>query len=122
MTNMKRPPKIIKTYGSLPRNSQYPLQEFRLRVVKYYNSSALIDIREYVTSDAFTGYSPKGISLNREQLIYLTTQLHDILEHMKEENNKNIYPQLRLPLKLSPTTKVISTKEDAPNEPNKDIS
>jgi hypothetical protein len=102
---MKRPPKIIKVYDSLPRNPQYPLQEFKLRVVKYHNSAALIDIREYVTSDLFTGYSPKGISLNREQLIYLSTQLHDILENMKES------------LKLSDKVRVISTNvETTQNE------
>lgn len=81
---MKRPPRIIKVYNSLPRNPKYPLQEFRLRVVKYHNSDALLDIREYVTSDLFTGYSPKGVSLNREQLIYIAANMPDILEQMKE--------------------------------------
>lgn len=80
---MKRPPKIIKTYDSLPRNPQYPLQEFKLRVVKYHNSVTLLDLREYVTSDAFTGYSPKGISITREQLLYLFTQLPNILDSLK---------------------------------------
>lgn len=93
---MKRPPIIIKAYDSLPRNPKYPLQEFRLRVVKYHNSSVLLDIREFVTSTEFTGYSPKGISLNREQLLYLVAQAHDILKHMKEEVPS--LNQLKLPL------------------------
>lgn len=97
---MKRPPKIIKVYDSLPRNPQYPLQEFKLRVVKYSNSTALLDIREYVTSDLFTGYSPKGISINREQMIYLCAQMVDILENMKEPNPT----QFNLPIKLEDTT------------------
>ncbi len=58
---MKRPPVIIKAYDSLPRNPKYPLQEFKLREVKYHNSTVLLDIREYITSDEFNGYSPKGI-------------------------------------------------------------
>lgn len=94
---MKKPPNIIKAYDSLPRNPKYPLQEFRLRVVKYHNSTTLLDIREYITSDEFTGYSPKGISLNREQLLYLAAQLHDIIKYMKEDD-PNLLPQLKLPL------------------------
>ena len=82
---MKRPPIVIKSYGSLPRNENYPLQEFRLRVVKYHNSTRLFDIREYVTCKEFEGYSPKGISVNREQLLYLAAQLHDIINCMVEE-------------------------------------
>ena len=81
---MKRPPIVIKAYDSLPRNPKYPLQEFKLRVVKYHNSSLLLDIREYITSDEFNGYSPKGISLNKEQLMYLAAQLHDIIKYMQE--------------------------------------
>jgi hypothetical protein len=97
---MKRPPNIIKAYDSLPRNPKYPLQEFRLRVVKYHNSTYLLDIREYITSDEFSGYSPKGISLNREQLLYFAAQIHDIIKYMKEETpNPN---QLKLPLDKVP--------------------
>lgn len=82
---MKRLPLIIKEYDSLPRNPKYPLQEFKLRVVKYHNSTTLLDIREYITSTEFNGYSPKGISLNREQIMYLAAQLHDIIKHMTEK-------------------------------------
>jgi hypothetical protein len=93
---MKRPPVVIKAYDSLPRNPKYPLQEFRLRVVKYHNSSLLLDIREYITSDEFNNYSPKGVSLNREQVMYLAAQLHDIIKCMQETTpNPN---QLKLAL------------------------
>jgi hypothetical protein len=119
---MKRPPNVIKAYDSLPRNSKYPLQEFRLRIVKYHNSTILLDIREYITSDEFTGYSPKGTSLNKEQVLYLAAQMHDILSHMKEEKpNPN---QLKLPLstplviKLAENVKVVSMQEDNSNEDN----
>jgi len=94
---MKRPPIVIKEYDSLPRNPKYPLQEFKLRVVKYHNSTVLLDIREYITSDEFNGYSPKGVSLNREQLMYFAAQLHDIINHMKEEP----LAQMKLPLKTN---------------------
>ena len=112
---MKRPPNIIKAYESLPRNPQYPLQEFRLRVVKYHNSTVLLDLREYVTSDLFTGYSPKGISLNREQLIYLSTQLHDILECMRNATGvKSSLKQLNL--ELSNNMKIIPMDSEETNE------
>lgn len=95
---MKRPPIVIKAYDSLPRNPKYPLQEFRLRVVKYHNSSLLLDIREYITSNEFNGYSPKGTSLNLEQVMYLAAQLHDIIKCMRE--SKPDPNQLKLPLSV----------------------
>ncbi|SRR6266496_2399009 len=112
---MKRPPIVIKSYDSLPRNSKYPLQEFKLRIVKYHNSTILLDIREYITSIEFTGYSPKGISLNREQLLYFAAQIHDIIRYMKEDSQE---PLTQLKLNLKGSTNMVHDKENTPNEHN----
>lgn len=79
----KRPPYEIKVYESLPRNPQFPLQEFKVRVVKYQNSDMLLDIREFITSELFTGYSPKGITINEEQVRYLFSILLDVIDVMR---------------------------------------
>lgn len=107
---MKRLPRIIKAYDSLPRNPKYPLQEFKLRIVKYHNSTMLLDIREYITSTDFNGYSPKGLSLNREQVLYLAAQLHDIISQMDESKyNPN---QLSLPLTTMVADKLATRGKD----------
>jgi len=67
----RRPPVVHKRYESLPRNEKYPLQEFRVRVIQYPNSEKLFDIREYVTSEQYTDYTPKGISLTLAQVKHL---------------------------------------------------
>lgn len=84
----KKPPIIIKLYDSIPRNPLYPLQEFRVRVVKYANSENLLDIREYITSEKFTGYSPKGVTLTKEQAMYLFSLSLFILEAITNGKDK----------------------------------
>lgn len=87
---MKRPPYCLLVLPSLPRSEVYPLQEFKLRVIKYNNSSKLLDIREYITSEMFTGYSPKGISITLEQVEHLYLHMDDIMKAMKENTDAKI--------------------------------
>ena len=89
---MKKPPKIIKVFPSLERNPNYPMQEFKIRVVEYpTNPDRLLDIREYITSDLYTGYSPKGISITLTQFNYLlslSSQILSALEKPDENQGK----------------------------------
>ena len=84
---MKKPPKIIKVFPSLERNPNYPMQEFKIRVVEYpTNPDRLLDIREYITSDLYTGYSPKGISITFTQFKYLLSLTSQILLALEKSN------------------------------------
>lgn len=83
---MRKPPVILKVFPSLPRVEQYPMQEFKVRAVQYGNSVKLVDIREYITSVKFTGYSPKGLSFTKEQFEYLIKYGPEILESLKDDN------------------------------------
>lgn len=93
---MKHSPRILKVYEPFPRVSNYPLQEFKLRIVKYENSERLLDIREFVSVEGFAHYSRKGVSLTLPQVIHLFTRLADIISVMnvREENvrSKEIQP------------------------------
>jgi hypothetical protein len=70
----KETPAVIASYPSLCRG----LQEFKVRLLQYPTSEPIIDIREFVVSDMFKGFSKKGVTLNLQQLI----QLRDMLEPM----------------------------------------
>ena len=89
---IKRPPKLIHSFGSLIRNKAWPKQEFKIRIVEYTNTdSILLDIREFVTVDKEiatevfrTGYRRKGIALNLEQAEHLQELLPSIIMKLKE--------------------------------------
>lgn len=89
---MKKPPLVIKSFGSLPRNNNFPIQEFRVRVIKYENSPKLLDIREFITNGntgiegkTYTGYTSKGIAITIEQWKFLCKNSFLILEEMDNE-------------------------------------
>ena len=90
---MKKPPRCLQTFPSLPRNPAYPLQEFKVRVVQYHNSNALLDIREYVTTETAAYYSKKGLSVTLEQVEHLYLLLDDILSSMWEAKNAEVQLQ-----------------------------
>jgi hypothetical protein len=87
---MKRPPICLQVFPSLPKVDAYPLQEIKIRVVKYHNSSPLFDEREFVTSPNFTGYSPKGLSLTLEQCQHLYKYLPAIMEAMRNAESQRV--------------------------------
>ena len=78
----RRPPVVHKRYPSLPRSEKYPLQEFRVRIIEYPNSPILFDLREFVTSEQYTDYTPKGVCLTRQQFEALFELGPDILKEM----------------------------------------
>lgn len=86
----KRPPRVLKVFPSLPRVEKYPMQEFKCRVVQYHNSEVLLDIREHVTSEVYTGYTPKGVSLTKEQFAYLIKYGPSIMEVMDSVSQKEV--------------------------------
>src|SRR5258706_14921844 len=86
---MRKKPKILKVFASIERNELTPLQEFKLSVVEYANSKqgVLFDIREFVTSEIFIGYSAKGVALTLAQTKYLYNMLPDVIEVMEKLNH-----------------------------------
>ena len=77
----------MKVFTSLDRNPKWPKQEFRVRIVRYFNTnSILLDIREYVTSEVeglSSGYTKKGFSITSKQFRHLIRMSPAILKHME---------------------------------------
>lgn len=77
----------MKVFTSLDRNPKWPKQEFRVRIVRYFNTnSILLDIREYVTSEVeglSSGYTKKGFSITSKQFRHLLRMSPAILKHME---------------------------------------
>lgn len=82
---MKKSPKCLHVFPSLPRVNAYPLQEFKIRVIQYPNSPKLLDIREFITAPNYQGYGWKGISLTKEQVDFLFSIQSPVMEVMKNE-------------------------------------
>jgi hypothetical protein len=51
---------VLHSFPTLRRGKQ----QLRVRIVQYPKSERLLDIREYITGEAFNGFSPKGIALD----------------------------------------------------------
>lgn len=87
----KESPIVITTYQSLPRNTKYFYGiDTKVRLLTYNNNPQLLcDVRDYVRSKAYTGFTPKGIALNREQVVALLAMLPDILKDMETYENEH---------------------------------
>lgn len=69
-------PQILHVWPSI-RNKNAPLQEFKVAIIKFHNNPDYqVDIREFVTSPQFQGYTSKGITFNLDQLIQLVECIH----------------------------------------------
>lgn len=90
---MKRsyPPKVHSEFDKLYSGTQ----TLRVRVLQYNHpmigtSAPMLDIREWVTGrelpnkKLWTGFSPNGISLDRQAVLNLRDMLDDILEKIDE--------------------------------------
>lgn len=79
MTNRTQVPKEIVIREFPPMGSKY-----RVRVVENErNHQRVLDIREFISSESFTGYTRRGIRLaDRAQLDLLRDVLKEILESM----------------------------------------
>ena len=73
-------PAVLASFPPLKRGQQ----KFLVRLLQYPKSEPLIDIREYITSDDFNGFSKKGITLNKEQVEILQNEIPNMLEQMEE--------------------------------------
>ena len=69
---------------SLPHNPRYNNQEFRVRIIKYINSSHLLDIREYIKKKPHSYYTSKGLSLNMWQVKTLIQELKSAIPLLEE--------------------------------------
>jgi hypothetical protein len=76
---------VLTHFTSLPNNDRYfNGYEVRLRLITYVNNpQVLFDLRNFVRSLNFTGWTPKGIAINREQAISLLHTLPDIIREME---------------------------------------
>ena len=97
-------PELIKEYAPLPRPEDARKQDIRVRLVRFKNrdNKPMIDIRTHVNdgdfytirsrvkvidnSRRFNGYSHKGITLTKEQLIALVSMASNILKDMDNGN------------------------------------
>jgi len=78
----KTPPAVLQTFPTLRRGKL----QLRTRVVQYPKSERLLDIREYVTSDQFNGFTPKGISLTKEMFELLLENAPVILQALSDQD------------------------------------
>lgn len=73
-------PAVLKSWESLRRGRQ----ELKVRLLQYSKTEPVLDIREYVTSDQFTGFSKKGITLDYDQIMSLRTLLEEVQLEMEK--------------------------------------
>jgi len=57
--------------------------KYRIRVVKR-TKGLVLDVREYVTADAFEGFTRRGISVNVSEAVALGRVMDEAIEAMKE--------------------------------------
>ena len=100
---MKRPPKVIREYGSLVPNPKWPKQEWKPRVVQYLGTNfPLFDLREYITNgtsltgEPYTGFTPKGVALRLAQCRNLYKILPSVIRLMEKlepsQESTNVLP------------------------------
>lgn len=76
-------PAVLNTYPSLRRGKQ----ELKVRVLQYSRSPRTLDIREYLETAEFNGFSKKGISITLEQFQLLLEHKDDIIKALSEGAN-----------------------------------
>lgn len=74
-------PSVLHSFESLRRGNQ----ELKMRVLQYPQSTPILDIREYVRSEVYTGFTKKGISIDLDQCRSLLAQLPEIVKRVEEE-------------------------------------
>lgn len=75
----KETPAVLASFPSLCRGNQV----LKVRALQYSRSEPIIDIREFVTSELFTGFSKKGVALNLQQLELLLENLPAMIQALK---------------------------------------
>jgi hypothetical protein len=76
----------LATFAPIPKA---PDESIHVRVVRWNSRPrAVLDVRPYITSARYTGYSPKGISLTLAQAEALAAQMPAILETLRAQQPK----------------------------------
>lgn len=76
----KETPAVLQTFKALSRGNLQLL----VRLVQYSKTEPLIDIREYIRSDDFSGFSKKGLTFTRDQLVQLQEDIPKMIQAMDE--------------------------------------
>ena len=71
---------VVKEFESMGINGKY-----KCRLIKDMKGNLVIDIREYVESDAYTGFTKKGVRLGWSDLQLLEKIVPEIIEIMDKE-------------------------------------
>jgi hypothetical protein len=72
-------PAVLKSYPSLLRGQQ----ELKIRILQYSKSDPILDIREFVTSEEFSGFTKKGLALDLSQVELLQKIIKEALPDLK---------------------------------------
>jgi hypothetical protein len=80
MLARKETPSVLAAFPGLKRGNQ----ELKMRVLQYSRTEPVLDIREYIVSDQFNGFTKKGISINLEQCRQLLAQLPAMITALEE--------------------------------------
>jgi hypothetical protein len=77
-------PAVLKSFPSLTRGQQ----ELKIRILQYSKSAPILDIREFVTSEEFSGFTKKGLALDHSQVL----ALEKVIKEAKNDLTPKVVP------------------------------
>ena len=67
--------KVVKEFNSIGN--------YRVRVIENKKGAFMLDVREYIESDTFTGFTRKGVRFELARVIELDNALVDVIALME---------------------------------------